>query len=212
MSAVGTASFADRVAKRLGIDPGRLAGAGPSGAATLADVLREAGRDAPAAARSSPAETVEEMGEGEGGIEEARQRREVVCDSRPLRITCDALAAVTGESPDVLALMVRLCGSALRDVPVLPRPAYPDGSPGANAPDPDVRLTAGPGRTVSIGREAGQGETDGAAERAVLTIRDEGETVHLGLEFDAGAVSAAVGEAFLERLRTLCLDPRRALL
>lgn len=209
MPAVRTESFAGRVAKRLGIDPAGLAGAGPDGAVTLADVLREAGREAPAAARPSSAGLA-----GSAGEETARERRrlEVVCDAAPLRGACDALAAVTPEPPDVSALVMRLCRAALRDVPVFPRSARPGGDLEPTPPDPDVRLAAGPRRTVTIRREGGRDETRGAVERAVLAIGEEGETVHLGLEFDAGTVSAVAGEAFLERLRTLCLDPRRALL
>lgn len=212
MPAVRTESFAGRVAKRLGIDPAGLAGAGPDGAVTLADVLREAGREAPAAARPSSAGLAGSAGGAGEETAQERRRLEVVCDAAPLRGACDALAAVTPEPPDVSALVARLCRAALRDVPLFPRSARRGGDPEPNPPDPDVRLAAGPRRTVTIRREGGRDEARGAVERAVLAIGEEGETVHLGLEFDAGTESAVAGEAFLERLRTLCLDPRRALL
>lgn len=216
MPAVRTESFAGRVAKRLGIDPDRLAKAGPAGPATLADVLNEAGREMPVAARRPSSTDLAGGAEG-AGEETARERRrlEVVCDAAPLRGVCDALAAVTPEPPDVFALVVRLGGAALRDVPVFPRSAHPGGDPESGEPDaarPTVRAAGPGGRTAAIRREAHEGETNGAGEQAVLTFGEEGETVHLGLEFDTGAVSEAVGEAFLHRLRTLCLDPRRALL
>lgn len=215
MPAVRTESFAGRVAKRLGIDPDRLARAGPAGPATLADVLREAGREAPAAARPASGEDIGRPPEGGGRNAPERRRLEVVCDAAPLRGVCDALAAVTPAPPDVFALVVRLGGAALRDVPGFPRSAHPGGAPESGEPDaarPTVRAAGPGGRTAAIRREAHEGETNGAGEQAVLTFGEEGETVHLGLEFDTGAVSEAVGEAFLHRLRTLCLDPRRALL
>ena len=216
MPAVRTESFAGRVAKRLGIDPACLAGAGPDGTVTLADVLNEAGREMPVAARRPSSTDLAGGAEG-AGEETARERRrlEVVCDAAPLRGVCDALAAVTPEPPDVFALVVRLGGAALRDVPVFPRSAHPGGAPESGEPDaarPTVRAAGPGGRTAAIRREAHEGETNGAGEQAVLTFGEEGETVHLGLEFDTGAVSEAVGEAFLHRLLTLCLDPRRALL
>ena len=205
-------SFADRVAKRLGIDPGGLAGAGPAGAATLADVLKKAGRRAPAAARSSPGGFIggaEEGGDESGG---ERHRLEAVCDAAPLGRTCEAFAAVTPEPPDVFALVGRLCGAALRDVPALSRcPVRAAG--GGPGPALEFVVHAPAAREPSsFPGDAPESEEDEAGGPVVLTVGEAAGAVHLELEFDAGTVSAAAGEAFLERLRILCRDPRRALL
>jgi len=50
----------------------------------------------------------------------------------------------------------------------------------------------------------------GRRARAVLTIAEHSGSIRLELELDADSEEG--GAAFLERLRSLCLDPRRALL
>ena len=210
MSAAGAVSFADRVAKRLGIDPGGLAGR--DGAATLADVLHRAGREAPAAARSSPDGLVGGAEEGVGERGGERHRLAAVCDAAPLGRACEAFAAVTPEPPGVLALVGRLCGAALRDVPAISRCSVraAGGGPGP-APEFAVRAPAAREPSSSPGEAPGNGK-DEAEGRVVLTVGEAAGAVHLELELDAGTVSATAGEAFLERLRILCRDPRRALL
>ena len=186
MSAPCAGSLAERVARQLGLDAGGVTGTGPDGSTTLADVLRQAGRPLPAAARPPRPRAVYRTGEEEG---RPTRRMEIACDAKPIRDACHAFAALSTEPPGALELVARLCGTALRDHPGLAEAFV-------------VRpLDASPG--------GAGGDEDSPAE-AVLTIAERSGSIRLGLEFAAG--SEAEGEAFLDRLRTLCLDPRRALL
>ena len=193
MSVSAAGSFADRVARQLGLDSAGVAGSGPDGAATLADVLREAGRRPPSAARPPPPRTVFPTdAEAAQGV----CRLEIACDARAVRETCGALAAVTAEPPEAVDIVVRLSGAAFRDSPGLAGAELVIRTPD----DPDaVRPSAsagGPDRPV----------------RAVLAIAVQSDSIRLGLGLELGAGSEEEGAAFLERLRSLCLDPRRALL
>lgn len=171
------------------MEAGEVAGTGPDGAATLADVLQRAGRAPPAAARPPRARTVLRA-EGEGGRRPGRA--EIACDAGPVRDACRALAGLSTPPPAPTDLVARLSGAALRDHPRLAR-AF-----AVRAPDaPGVR-------------PEGAGDDGERRPEAVLTITERSGSILLGLEFAAG--SEGEGEAFLERLRTLCLDPRRALL
>ncbi len=254
MSAPSAGSLADRVARQLGLDSAGVDGTGPNGSATLTDVLRQAGRRPPAAARLSPPRTVLRAGE-ETGPE--TRRMEVACDEKPIRDTCTALAACAAEPPETLDLVVRLCGTALRDHPGLSGAA--DGNEEGRHPGSIEILVTGLALAVPIhgvdragvgsirvamrtGRPASRagphGSSGGRAEPAeafvirtpdapdvrpgalaggrdrrggaVLTINERPGSILLGLEFGAGSEEDA--EAFLDRLRSLCLDPRRALL
>ena len=188
------------------MDAGGPAGSGPDGSATLADVLRQAGRTPPAAARPPPPRAVYRGG-GEEGHEAAR--KELACDAKPVRDACHALAALPAEPPGALDLVVRLCGTALRDHPGLAEALV-------------IRTLDPPGLHRGIhhgaihrdGRpevphEGGGGGEDRPAD-AVLTIAEGSGSIRFGLELAPG--SEGEGEAFLDRLRSLCLDPRRALL
>ena len=233
-----------------------MAGTGPDGSTTLADVLREAGRRPPAAARPPPPRRVARA-DAETG--EGVRRIEVACDAKAVREACRSLAALGAAPPAVFDIVVRLCGTALRDFPGL------SGAVGENGEEPslgsiDVEI-AGPARAVPIrgvdetgvesirdalredrpapkmrapgAPEAGNGlepvaafvihapdALDGRAPAsaggsprrggAALTVAVQSGSIRLGLEL--GADSEAVGTAFLDRLRSLCLDPRRALL
>ena len=191
MSVSADGSFADRVARQLGLDSVGVAGSGPDGAATLTDVLREAGRRLPAAARPPPPRTVFPTdAEAARGV----RRLEVACDARAVRDTRGALAAVTADPPEAVDIVVRLCGAALRDFPVFTGTELVVRTP--DEPDTGLRAasTGGPDRPVG----------------AVLAIAVQSDSIRLGLELGAG--SEEEGAAFLDRLRSLCLDPRRALL
>ena len=195
MSVSGAGSLADRAARQLGLDAARLAGTGPDGATTLADVLREVGRETPAAARPVPpravvpAGTSSEVEAGRGALHLALD-----CDAKAVRETCGALAAVAAEPPEAVGIVVRLCAAARRDFRGLSEAAFVvrtlDGAETVLPPVP----AGGPDRPVG----------------AVLAIAVESESIRLGLELGAGREKE--GAAFLERLRSLCLDPRRALL
>lgn len=238
------------------MDTAGLAGTGPEGSATLTDVLRQAGRTPPAAARPPPPRTVFRAGEESDG---GSHRLEVVCDAEPVRGVCRALAALAVEPPEVFDIVVRLCGTALRDHPGLAGAAA-DGEEGTRPGSIDV-LVAGSAGTVPIrgvdaagvrsiresmraGRpesgappkvpsEGGRAGSEGgvvirapetpdsrsgtpAGEEArrhggaVLFFSEQSDSIVLGLELAAGPEGEA--ETFLERLRSLCLDPRRALL
>ena len=178
------------------MDAGEVAGTGPGGAATLADVLRQAGRTPPAAARPPGPGAVRRAGEVEGG---ALRRREAACDAGPVRDACRALAALSPEPPAPSDLVARLCEAALRDHPRLARAfvVRPPDAPGAAGPEGGVD-------------PEGAGGDEDRPPGAVLTIAERSGSIRLGLECAAG--SEGEGEAFLERLRALCLDPRRALL
>ena len=160
MPAAGAGSFAGRVARQLGLDPSGLTGTGPDGAATLHDVLRQAGREAPAATRPSAAGTVGEAGEEGGGVAKARHRREMVCDAGPLRQACEALAAVSPEPPEVLDVVVRLCGAALRDVPAFHGFPRPGGDGEKEVSGAVALVVAGSRRTAVIPDAAGAGARD----------------------------------------------------
>ena len=192
-------SFAHRVARQLGLDAAGVAGSGPDGAATLTDVLREAGRRPPAAARPPPPRTVfsgdaDAGPDGEAG--EGTLRMEITCDARAVRETCGALAAVAAEPPEAVEIVARLCGAARRDLPGLSEAAFV------------LRPSDAP-ETVLPPASAAAGGGDRPAG-AVVAIILESESIRFGLELDAGAREE--GAAFLDRLRWLCLDPRRALL
>ncbi len=239
------------------MDAAGVAGTGPEGSATLADVLRQAGRTPPAAARPPPPRTV--FRAGEGSERGSQRRREVVCDAEPVRGVCRALAALAVEPPEVFDIVVRLCGTALRDHPALAgaaagreegtRPGSIDvlvaGSAGAvpirGVDAAGVRairesMRAGrpeseaPPKAPSEGGRAGseegfvirapetadsRGGTPAGEEArrhggAVLFFSEQSDSIVLGLELAAGPDGEV--ETFLERLRSLCLDPRRALL
>ncbi len=197
MSDSSAGSFADRVARQLGLDAAGVAGSGPGGAATLTDVLREAGRRPPAAARPPQPRTVfpgdaEADSDGEAG--EGTLRMEITCDARAVRETCGALAAVAAEPPKAVEIAVRLCGAARRDFPGLSETAFA------------LRPSDAP-ETVLPPASAGGGDRPAGAVVAIIL---QSESIRFGLELDAGAREE--GAAFLERLRWLCLDPRRALL
>ena len=190
-------SFAARVARQLGLDAAGVAGTGPDGAATLTDVLREAGRRPPAAARPPPPRTVFPGDAGAGPDGEAGEgilRMEITCDARAVRETCGALAAVAAEPPKAVEIVARLCGAARRDFPGLSEAAFV------------LRPSDAP-ETVLPPASAGGGDRPAGV---VLAIALQSESIRLGLELDAGAREEAT--AFLDRLRWLCLDPRRALL
>ena len=237
------------MARQLGLDTARLAGTGPGGAATLTDVLREAGREPPAAARPPPPRTIARTGEEAGA---GSRRMEVTCDAKPIRAARDAFAGLAAEPPEALDIVVRLCGAALRDFPGLAGAVDADG--GASHSDSIDVLVAGPAHAalvrgadgagigtireaVRAGRAQPQAATgdpatafvvrtpDGPDIRpadaaggtrggggAVLTFVERGGSILLALEFGAGTGCAQDGAAFLDRLRALCLDPRRALL
>ena len=246
MNAFSAVSLADRVAKQLGIVPARLDGTGPDGSTTLNDVLRQAGRTPPAAARPAPPRAA--FHKGREPRPEA-VRLEVGCDAKPLHDACDALATVTVDAPDVPEIVVRLCGAALRDFPRLAgaRETQTDSFPPAAI---DI-MVQGPAREVPIRgldeaglssvrdaiRAARAAPLTGAPESAddevvpegafvvcisdspgepgsrggaALTVTERSGSILLELEFDTG--SREDGEAFLARLRALCLDPRLALL
>ena len=197
MSGSSAGSFADRVARQLGLDAAGVAGSGPDGAATLTDVLREAGRRPPAAARPPPPRTVFPVDAGadsDGEAGEGTLRMEITCDAGAVRETCGALAAVAAEPPKAVEIVVRLCGAARRDFPGLSGAAFV------------LRPSDGP-ETVLPPASAGGGDRPAGV---VLAIALQSESIRLGLELDAGAREE--GTAFLDRLRSLCLDPRRALL
>lgn len=251
-------SLAGRAARQLGLDAAGIAGTGPDGSTTLADVLREAGRSPPAAARPSPprraARADAETGEGV-------RRIEVACDAQAVRGSCRSFAALGAEPPAAFDVVVRLCATALREFPDLSGAVGEDGE-GSRPGSIDVQV-AGPVRTVPIRGvdEAGVGtirdmlgkdppaprrRSSGSSEleaeagvepaatfvirtpdapvvpppapaggndrrgRAVLTIAEHSGSIRLELELDAD--SEEDGAAFLDRLRSLCLDPRRALL
>ena len=182
------------------MDAGEVAGTGPDGAATLADVLRQAGRPPPAAARPPRPRTVRGAG-GEGEGEGLPGRMEAACDAKPVRDACRALAVLSAAPPEPFDLVARLARTALRDHPRLARAfvVRPPDAPGAGP---------GPG-PEGVGPE-GAGREETRPPEAALTIAERTGSILLGLEFAAG--SEREGEAFLERLRALCLDPRRALL
>ena len=119
---------------------------------------------------------------------------EITCDARAVRETCGALASVAAEPPKAVEIVVRLCGAARRDFPGLADAAFvlrPSDAPETVLP---------PASTGGGDRPAG----------VVLAVALESESIRFGLELDAGAKEE--GAAFLDRLRSLCLDPRRALL
>ena len=200
MSDSSAGSFADRVARQLGLDAAGVAGSGPDGAATLTDVLREAGRRPPAAARPPPPRTVfpgDADADPDGEVGEGTLRMEITCDARAVRETCGALATVAAEPPKAVEIVARLCGAARRDFPGLSEAAFV------------LRPSDAPETVLPPASAAASGE-DRPAEGAVVAIVLESESIRFGLELDAGAKEE--GAAFLERLRWLCLDPRRALL
>lgn len=234
------------MAKQLGIAPDRLDGTGPDGSTTLNDVLRQAGRAPPAAARPAPPRAAHcKEREAERGVE----RLEVACDSMPIRAARDALAALGVEPPEVVEIVVRLCGAALRDFPGFAGVTAEDED--SSRPDAFRIMVRGPVRAVAIRgaceaglssvrdaiRDARTAPRTGAPESvddeavpegafvvrvsdspgesggrggAVLTVAERSGSILLELEFDTG--SQGDGEAFLDRLRTFCLDPRLALL
>ena len=209
-------SFADRVARQLGLDAAGVAGSGPDGAATLTDVLREAGRRPPAAARPPPPRTVFPGGadagagagaDSDGEAGEGTLRMEVTCDARAVRETCDALSAVAAEPPEAVEILERLCGAARRDFPGLSEAAFvlrPSDAPETVLP-PASAAAGGGDRPASAA--AGGGDRPAGAVVAIIL---QSESIRFGLELDIGAKEE--GAAFLDRLRWLCLDPRRALL
>lgn len=256
MPASSPGSLASRAARQLGLDTARVAGTGPDGATTLADVLRQAGRSPPAAARPAPprrsAGADAEAGEGACRIE-------VACDAEGVRDACRSLAALGVDPPDAFDVVVRLCGTALREFPGLSGTTEEEGE-GSRAASIDVQV-ADPLRAMPIlgaeetgvrairdalredrstprtgapgAPEAGSGVEPAAAfvirtpdapdvrpaakiggnDRrgcAVLTIAEQSGSILLGLELEAESEEEGVN--FLDRLRTLCLDPRRALL
>lgn len=256
MSVSSDGSLASRAARQLGLDAAEVAGTGPHGSTTLADVLREAGRSPPAAARPSPpwraARADAETGEGVRRIESA-------CDAKAVREVCRSFAALDAEPPAALDIVVRLCATALREFPDLSGAVGEEGQ-GSRSGCVDLEV-AGPVRTVPIrgvdeagvgairdalgkdppaprGRSSGSPEAEDGVEpaatfvirtpdapavplpapaggndrrgRAVLTIAEHSGSIRLELELDAD--SEEDGAAFLDRLRSLCLDPRRALL
>ena len=176
-----------------------MAGSGPDGAATLTDVFREAGRRPPAAARPPPPRTVFPGGADADPDGEARPetlRMEITCDARAVRETCGALAAVAAEPPKAVEIVARLCGAARRDLPGLSEAALV------------LRPSDGPETVLPPASDAAGGGDRSAG--AVVAITLQSESIRFDLELDAGAKEE--GAAFLDRLRRLCLDPRRALL
>ena len=197
MSDSSAGSFADRVARQLGLDAAGVAGSGPDGAATLTDVLREAGRRPPAAARPPPLRTVspgDADADRDGEAGEGTLRMEISCDARAVRETCGALAVVAAEPPEALEIVARLCGAARRDFPGLSDAAIV------------LRPSDAPETVLPRASDGGGDRSAGAVVAIIL----QSESIRFGLELDAGAREE--GAAFLERLRWLCLDPRRALL
>ena len=197
MSGSSASSFADRVARQLGLDAAGVAGSGPDGAVTLTDVLREAGRRPPAAARPPPPRTVfsgDADADSDGEAGEGTLRMEITCDARAVRETCGALAAVAAEPPKAVEIVVRLCGAARRDFPGLSEAAL------VLRPSDSPEIVLPPASAGGGDRPAG----------AVVAIILQSESIRFALEVDAGAREE--GAAFLERLRRLCLDPRHALL
>ena len=168
-----------------------MAGSGPDGDATLADVLRRAGLSPPAAARLPPPRTVFPA---DGAAGEETLRMEITCEARAVRETCAAIADVAPEPPEAAGIVAQLCAAARRDIPGLAEATFvlrPSDAPEIVLPP----LSAGGGdRTDPV----------------VVAIVLEPESIRLRLELDAGARQE--GAAFLDRLRRLCLDPRRALL
>ena len=256
MSVSSAGSLASRAARQLGLDAAEVAGTGPDGSTTLADVLREAGRSPPAAARPPPPRRV--VRADADGKEDTR-RIEVACDAKAVGEACRSLAALGAEPPAALDVVVRLCATALRDFPDLSGAAGEQGQ-GSRSGAIDVRVE-GPDRTVPIrgvdeagvrtirdalrkdppaprwhppGSPVGEAGAEPAAAfvirtpdapavpppapagdperpgRAVLTVAEQSGSIRLELELDAG--SEEDGAAFLHRLQSLCLDPRRALL
>lgn len=242
------------------MDAARVTGTGPDGSTTLADVLRQAGRSPPAAARPPPPRTV-----ARADVEPGRGARhlEVACDAKAVREACRSLAAFAAAPPDEFDVVVRLCGTALRDFPGLSGAVGQSGDE-VRSGSIDVRV-AGPARAVPIRRvdEAGvesirdalredrpaprtrgSGSPEAEAEAglepaaafviraaeapddrvpasddgnprrggAALTVALQSGSIRLGLTLDADSEEEGDGAAFLDRLRSLCLDPRRALL
>ena len=199
MSVSFAGSLADRVARQLGLDAAGVAGTGPDGSTTLTDVLRRAGREPPAAARPPPPRTVfpeDADADSDGEAGEGTLRMEITCDARAVRETCGALAAVAAEPPEAVEIVARLCGAARRDSPGLSEAAFVLRPSDA----PETVLPPAPAAAGGGDRPAG----------AVVAISLQSGSIRLGLELDAGLEEE--GAAFLERLRALCLDPRRALL
>ena len=197
MSVSSGGSLASRAARQLGLDVDRVAGTGPDGVSTLADVFREAGRSPPAAARPPPPRTVfpgDADADSDGEAGEGTLRMEITCDARAVRETCEALAAVAAEPPKAVEIVVRLCGAARRDFPRLSEAAF-------------VIRPSDAAETVLPPAEAGgRDRPDGAVVAIIL----QSESIRFRLDLEAGAKEE--GTAFLDRLRWLCLDPRRALL
>ena len=255
MAPSSSGSLAERVARQLGVKTAPLGGTGPGGAATLSDVLREAGRALPVAARPPPPRAVSRAGEDPPrGV----RRLETTCDARPVRDACDALAPLVADVPEPGDVVVRLCGAALGEFPELAGVRVPDGEaprrgsivigvagPARTVPLPGadeagiasvreaVRAAGAPSRTGSSGPGAsGAGpepafvvRTTGSAGAcdassdvtqapggAKLSFAERSGSLVLVLELGLDAAPEVDAEAFLGRLRTLCLDPRRALL
>ena len=238
------------------MDAARVAGTGPDGSTTLADVLRQAGRSPPAAARPPPPRTVARTGAEAG---QGARHMEAACDAKAVREACRSLATLAAAPPDEFDFVVRLCGTALRDFPGLSGAVRQNGD-GAGSGSVDVRVE-GPARAVPIRgvdeagvesiRDAlradrpaprtpapGSPEAEaglepvaafviraphapddrvpesarGSARRggAALTVALQSGSIRFWLTLDADAEEE--GAAFLDRLRSLCLDPRRALL
>lgn len=252
------------------MDAAEVAGTGPDGAATLTDVLREAGRSPPAAARPPPPRTTVSRadGEGEGEAGQGTRCMEIACDAKAIRDTCTALAACAAEPPEAFDIVVRLCGRVLREHSGFAGTAEGNGEEGRHASPVDVLVMRPDSGAVPIrgvdemgvgsireamragahgssgggpeaaaafvirtpdahletmdggdGADEAGGAVDGGNEGtggkegrggAVLTVTGQSESILLTLECAAG--SEEDGEAFLDRLRSLCLDPRRALL
>lgn len=191
MSDSSIGPLAERVARQLGLEAAGVAGSGPDGAATLTDVLREAGLSPPAAARTPPPRTVFPA-DGEAG--EGTLRMEITCEARAVRETCAALAAIAAEPPEAIEIVARLCAAARRDIPGLAEAGF-------------VLRPADAPETVLPPASAGGGDRIGPV---VVAVVFEPESIRVRLELDTGARQE--GAAFLDRLRRLCLDPRRALL
>ena len=182
MTVSSAGSLANRVAKQLGIVPARLDGTGPDGSTTLNDVLRQAGRAPPSAARPTPPRAAYRRGnEPEPGVE----RLAVACDSMPIRAAREALAALGVEPPEVVEIVVRLCGAALRDFPELA--GVTAGDEDSSRPGAFRIMVRGPVRAVPIW---------GADEAGLSAVRDAIRTARTAPR--TGAPESADDEAVPE--------------
>lgn len=213
-------SLAERVARQLGVEA--VAGTGPQGATLLRDVLTAAGRAPPAASRPPPPRRVTPADGDEAGD---RTRLEVMCDAAPLRAVADALADLASVS--AFEIVARLCGAMMRDESDGGAAGILLATSDATARGVDCsslkaildalraggegELGSAPTATRLLVRtpDAPTPPDDLAPHCAIFTVDERPDGVLLSFECQDEPDEA---ERRLERLRALCLDPRRACL